>query len=152
MNDRYPKLVIDSQLAREHLAQEFTSGVDLDTKRPVLLVSDRSLVTAPQENDCKGETSYRDPVSSTTSFVHRTRSRNSMKLPCSEKRDMSSFSFMLILMLVCEIAASQTDNPVFWLLVGPTPLALALASSRLLRYRSIPQKSHAGRNHQLIAG
>ncbi len=151
MNDQYPKLVIDSQLARGRLAQEFTSGVDLDTKRRFLAVSDRSSVPAPQENDCKRETSYRDPVSSSASFVHRTRSRNSMKLPCNGKRDMSGFSFVLILMLLCEIAASQTDNPVFWLLVGPTPLALALASSRLLRYRFVSQKS-AGRNHQLIAG
>jgi hypothetical protein len=152
MNDQYPKHVIDSQHARRHLAQGFTSGLDLDTKRRFLPVSNRSLVTTPQENGCKRETSYRDPVSSTTSFVHRTRSRNSMKLPCNEKRDMSGFSFVLILMLLCEIAASQTDNPVFWLLIGPTPLALALASSRLLRYRSIPQKSPAGRNHQAIAG
>ena len=98
MNDQHPKLVIDSQLARGQLAQEFTSRVDLDRKR-----------------------------------------RNSIERPCNRKRDMSGFSFVLILMLLCEIAASQTDNPVFWLLVGPTPLALALASSRLFRnsrYRS----------------
>ena len=93
MNDQHPKLVIDSQLARRQLAQEFTSRVDLDRKR-----------------------------------------RNSIKQPSNGKRDMSGFSFVLILMLLCEIAASQTDNPVFWLLVGPTPLALALASSRLFRY------------------
>jgi hypothetical protein len=150
MNDQYPKLLIDSQLARGRLAQEFTSAIDLDTKRRFLPVSDRS--SAPQENDCKCETSSRDPVSSTTSFVHRKRNGNSMKLPGNGKRDMSGFSFVLILMLLCEIAASQTDNPVFWLLVGPMPLALALASSCLLRYRSISQKSPAGRNHQLIAG
>jgi hypothetical protein len=74
-----------------------------------------------------------------------------MKLPRNGKRDMSGFSFVLILMLISEIAALQTDNPVFWLLVGPTPLALALASSRVLRYRSSPQRSPAGRNHELIA-
>jgi hypothetical protein len=114
MNDQHPKLVIDSQLARGRLAQEFTSRVDPDRKR-----------------------------------------RNSIKQPSNGKRDMSGFSFVLILMLLCEIAASQTDNPVFWLLVGPTPLALALASSRLFRYsryRSSPQKSNAGRSGQLIAG
>ena len=52
--------------------------------------------------------------------------RNSMKAPGNGKRDMSGFSFVLILMLLCEIAALQTDHPVFWLLVGPTPLALLL--------------------------
>jgi hypothetical protein len=78
--------------------------------------------------------------------------RNSIKLARNEKRDMSGFSFVLILMLLCEIAALQTDNPVFWLLLGPTPLALVLASRCLIRYRSSSQKSNAGRSHQLIAG
>jgi hypothetical protein len=148
MNDQYPKLVIDSQLARERLAQEFTAEIDLDAKGRFLPVSDRS--SAPQENSCICERSPRDPASSTTSFVHRKRTANSMKLPDNGKRDMSGFSFVLILMLLCEIAASQTDNPAFWFLVGPTPLALALASSCFLRYRSISQKSSAERN--LIAG
>jgi hypothetical protein len=110
MNDQHPKLVIDSQLARRRLAQEFTSREDLDRKR-----------------------------------------RNSIKRPGNAKRDMSGFSFVLILMLLCEIAALQTDNPVFWLLVGPTPLALALASSRLFRYsryRSIRRSRRCGsRSH-----
>jgi hypothetical protein len=75
-----------------------------------------------------------------------------MKLARNEKRDMSGFTFVLILMFLCEIAALETDNPVFWLLVGPTPLAVALASRCLIRYRSSSQKSNAGRSHQLITG
>jgi hypothetical protein len=78
--------------------------------------------------------------------------RDSMKPRGNGKRDMSGFSFVLIVMLLCEIAALQTDNPAFWLLVGPTPLALALASSCFIRYRSSSQKSNPGRGHQLITG
>ena len=52
------------------------------------------------------------------------------------ERDISGFGFVLTLMLLCEIAAAQTDHPVFWLLVGPTPLALAVTATRLLAKRA----------------
>ena len=66
-----------------------------------------------------------------------------VKQPDFPKRDISGFGFLLILILLCEIAAAQTDHPVFWLLVGPTPLALALTAKRLLQYR--PNRSCSGK-------
>ena len=59
-----------------------------------------------------------------------------MKQPAAATRDISGFGLLLILMLLCEVAAAQTDKPVFWLLIGPTPVALAFAVVRLLQYRS----------------
>jgi len=136
MNDQYPKLVVDSRLARRQLAQEFEPGADSETKRRVSLVSDRSLATAPQKNAGEGNTSYRDIVRSLTKFVYRTRSRELVKAPGPAKRDISGFGFVLVVMLLCEIAAAQTDDPAFWLLLGPTPLALGFTANRLLRNRS----------------
>ena len=63
-------------------------------------------------------------------------SGQSVKQPGTAKRDISGFGLVLILMLLCEVAAAQTDNPVFWLLIGPTPMALGFAVIRLLQYRS----------------
>jgi len=75
------------------------------------------------------------------SLINRTRSRKTQSdIP---KRDISGFGFLLILMLLSEIAAAQTENPVFWLLVGPTPLALAFAANRFLQYR--PTRSGSGK-------
>jgi hypothetical protein len=141
MDDQYPKLVVDSRVARRQLAQEFESGVDSKTQRRVSPVSNRRLATAPQKNANEGKAPYRDLVCSIVSFIHRTRSRKTQSdIP---KRDISGFGFLLILMLLCEIAAAQTEKPVFWLLVGPTPMALAFTANRLLQYR--PTRSGSGK-------
>jgi hypothetical protein len=50
-------------------------------------------------------------------------------------RDMSSFSFTLTLLLSGTIAAANADQPLFWLLIGPTPLAIGLAAAVVLRAR-----------------
>jgi hypothetical protein len=143
MDDQYPKLVVDSRLARSQMAQKFASGVNSQTKRRVSPVSNRRSATAPQKNTSEGKAPNRGLVRSIASFVRRTRSRKMVKQPDFPKRDISGFGFLLILILLCEIAAAQTDHPVFWLLVGPTPLALALTANRLLQYR--PNRSCSGK-------
>jgi hypothetical protein len=50
-------------------------------------------------------------------------------------KDMSSFSFTLTLLLSGTIAAANADRPLFWLLIGPTPLAIGLAAAVVLRAR-----------------
>ena len=50
-------------------------------------------------------------------------------------KDMSSFSFTLTLLLSGTIAAANADQPLFWLLIGPTPLAIGLAAAIFLRPR-----------------
>jgi hypothetical protein len=137
MDDQYPKLVVESQLARRRLAQAFEPGADSKIERQFLRVSDRTLATVAQKNHYKEEASIGDPVQrSTMSFVHSRSGGTFARQPGTTKRDINGFSFILILILLSEISASQTDNPVFWLLVGPTPLALAFAAHRLFRYRS----------------
>jgi hypothetical protein len=39
-------------------------------------------------------------------------------------KDMSAFSIVLMLLLLGIFAAAYTDRPVFWLLIGPAPLAV----------------------------
>jgi hypothetical protein len=149
MDDQYPKLVVECQLARRRLAQAFEPGADSEIERQFLRVSDRTLATVgprwrthpssadAQKNHYKEEASIGDPVQrSTMSFVHSRSGGTFARQHGTTKRDINGFSFILILILLSEITASQTDNPVFWLLVGPTPLALAFAANRLLRYRS----------------
>jgi hypothetical protein len=115
MDDQYPKLVVESQLARRRLAQAFESGADSEIKHQFLPVSDRTLATVAQKNHHGG------------TFA---------KQPGTTKRGINCFSFILILLLLNEITASQTDNPAFWLFVGAISPALAFAANRLLQYRS----------------
>src|SRR5260221_1410091 len=51
------------------------------------------------------------------------------------KRDLTVSSFMLALVLVGVVVAAQTDHPVFWLLIGPTPLAVLHTTRTYLRQR-----------------
>ena len=138
MDDQYPKLVVDSRLARRQLAQEFESKADSQTKgrfSPVI-VGDRSLGTLPRKKACEVDTSYSDLISTTKSSAHRRRFRKVGKSSGASERDISGFGFVLTLMLLWEIAAAQTDHPVFWLLVGPAPLALGITATRLLAKRA----------------
>lgn len=58
-----------------------------------------------------------------------------VKQPGWSESDMSSFSFTLTLLLSGTIAAANADQPLFWLLIGPTPLAIGLAAAVFLRPR-----------------
>ncbi len=55
--------------------------------------------------------------------------------PDRPPRDMSAFSFTLTLLLSSTIAAANADRPVFWLLIGPAPLAIGLVAAVSLRQR-----------------
>jgi hypothetical protein len=50
-------------------------------------------------------------------------------------KDMSTSSFVLTLLLSGTIAAANTDQPLFWLSIGPAPLAVVLATIFLFRSR-----------------
>jgi hypothetical protein len=47
--------------------------------------------------------------------------RNTTSLNWSNGSDMSAFSFTLTLLLLGIVGATQTENPTFWLLIGPAP-------------------------------
>jgi hypothetical protein len=55
--------------------------------------------------------------------------------PNSARSDMSATSFTLTLLLFATIAAAHTDQPAFWLLIGPAPLAVGFAVIALFRRR-----------------
>jgi hypothetical protein len=63
------------------------------------------------------------------------KTRQSAKESDWSEKDMSSFSFTLTLLLSGTIAAANADHPLFWLLIGPTPLAIGLAAAVFLRPR-----------------
>jgi hypothetical protein len=51
------------------------------------------------------------------------------------KRDLTTSSFVLALVLIGVLLAASTDRPVFWLLVGPMPLAILDTLRTFLRRR-----------------
>ena len=53
--------------------------------------------------------------------------------------DMSTFTFTLTLLLLATVAAAQTDDPMFWLLIGPAPFAVAFTGLVFFRQRFSPR-------------
>ena len=51
------------------------------------------------------------------------------------KRDMRAFGFTLTVLLLGTIAAANTNRPVFWLLIGPAPIAAGFTVLRYIRKR-----------------
>ena len=51
------------------------------------------------------------------------------------KRDLTVSGFVFTLLLVGSILAAYTDQPVFWLLIGPAPVAALHTIRTFLRYR-----------------
>src|SRR5215469_3111823 len=68
--------------------------------------------------------------------------RNATSLKSSERgrKDMSTFSFTLTLLLLGTIGAAQSDNPVFWLLIGPAPFAVMFTGLVFLRQQFSPKR------------
>jgi hypothetical protein len=46
---------------------------------------------------------------------------------------MTASSFVLILLLITTLAASSAAHPIFWLLLGPAPLAAGVGFIAFLR-------------------
>jgi hypothetical protein len=51
------------------------------------------------------------------------------------KRDLTVSGFILALVLAGVVVAAHTDRPVFWLLIGPTPIAVLHTTRTFLRQR-----------------
>jgi hypothetical protein len=86
--------------------------------------------------DCLTLPERRSPPRAWTSAKVRTRSADvSPKRKDNDwtERDMSSFSFVLLLLLLGLFMAAHSDRPVFWLLVGPGPLAVAFTLATFVR-------------------
>ena len=59
--------------------------------------------------------------------------RRSLKRYDRDQSDMSPFSFILTLLLIGTVAATYSNDPAFWLLVGPAPLAAVFTTTTLFR-------------------
>jgi hypothetical protein len=134
----YISLLLESAAAKRRLAHLFQSEkVDRATCESVAMVSHDSSGAARREKDNKmpqENCHERTPVSS------RARSVNSSLGSGATKRDLSVFSFTLALVLAGVVVAAHTDDPVFWLLVGPIPVAILYTTRTFLRQRVIRRK------------
>jgi hypothetical protein len=85
--------------------------------------------TAPAHTTSKGSKQRQILVRSS----HRSATSNSAVKGRWTNGDISAFGFTLSLVLLGTILSAYTDRPVFWLLVGPGPIAIGFTLITFLR-------------------
>jgi hypothetical protein len=117
VNYQYDSFHLEEERARKNLSQVFQTGANGSV-------------------DCLPLPERRSPSQPWSSAKLRTRSGGvSHKRKDNDwtERDMSSFSFVLMLLLLGLFMAAHSDRPVFWLLVGPGPLAIGFTLATFVR-------------------
>jgi len=132
MNHPYTNLHMETRRAKQRLIQVFQGRGTESLVAPEIqgapvadqqtMATDRPWLSRELTHPGKG---LGDP---------RKNQRTAKESVCS-KSDMNSFSFALTLLLSGTIAAANADQPLFWLLIGPTPLAIGLAAAVFFRFR-----------------
>jgi hypothetical protein len=139
MNYPYSSLIFETQRARQRLAEAFSILPDSG----VANISQPDLHPARLENDLPGMANRSKASRGDARLSDRLGERcGVLRFPNSTywmREDMRPLSFTFTLVLLGTLAAMQTDQPLFWLLAGPLPLAIGCAGVRLTR-----QKCHLG--------
>jgi hypothetical protein len=138
MNDQYSRILLDIQLVKRRLAQVFEVAPDVNGDSLTSPTLGGALVATGQDRTVKRQMPAQDSRRSRNIF--RDSSRKQSRRSDRTNRDMSTFSFTLTLQLLGTIAAAHTDHSVFWLLVGPMPLAVVFTLVTFIRqgvFRSI---------------
>jgi hypothetical protein len=123
--------LLEAKAAKRRLAQLFQSEqLGRANHRSTAIVardSSRAARTDTKQNSKMSQENRRE----------RTRTAVPTRQPCRMKRDLTVSSFVLALVLVGVLLAAYTDQPVFWLLIGPTPFAVLHTTRTFLRQRVI---------------
>ena len=135
MNYPYSSLIFEAQRANQELARLFQAQPD---KRAASL-SQTNSERASAKNDPPGAANR--PRLSPEVWPPRDmlcRIRTNTRFPSGTywmREDMGILGFTWTLVLLGTVAAAQTDRPILWLLAGPAPLVVVLATVALLRRR-----------------
>jgi hypothetical protein len=131
----YISLLLEAEVANRRLAQLFQSEeLDRASQQSISLVTRDSNGGARREQNSKmpqENRHERTPVRSRTRTVIPNTGSG------ATKRDLTVSSFMLALVLAGVVVAAHTDHPVFWLFIGPIPVAVLHTTRAFLRQRVI---------------
>ena len=134
MNDRI-SLLLQGYAARRKLAELFRCEGVKQANQPSTALAPRDGIPAIQTAIEQNSKAFRENsrkqglVRKRTPTVLRTSQQG------QRKRDLTLSGFVFTLMLVGVILAAHTDRPVFWLLIGPVPVAVLHTIRRFLRRR-----------------
>lgn len=135
MND-YIVFLWEADAAKRRLGELFESETAGPTDRLTAIV-DRGRSRAALTGVDKNNNLFREYHCTRTPVCGGTRTAIPTTVLNRPKRDLTVSSFVLALVLVSVVLAGHTDQPVFWLLIGPTPLAVLHTIRAFLRQRVV---------------
>ena len=133
MSELYPRFFLDLQLAKRRCAQIFEATRDVDSDSLSAPNTRTALGTTGQDLVGKRQAPAQGTNQSGNILRDFRRNQRRWERPDRTNSDMSAFSFTLTLQVLGTIAAAHTDRPVFWLLVGPMPLAIGFTLITFVR-------------------
>ena len=135
MNYPYSSLVLEAQKAKRELSRAFPSSSNQGVSRSV------SAEIKGRTTEAARPVTVRSPRTVSRIFLLSSllnHPRKRVRFPNGfywMREDMGAVSFILTLVLLGSAAAAQTDQPAFWLLVGPAPLAAGFLAVSFFRRR-----------------
>jgi hypothetical protein len=124
MSTSLPEILLSGQLAKRRLDEVFDT-TDCGHRPPPIVEKVRIMADQSKSAECQRTT--RDLTCSRDVF--RDGRRNQIRPGRSNRTDgdMTTSCFILTLLLIATIIAAYTDRPLFWLSIGPFPLATGVA-------------------------
>jgi hypothetical protein len=141
MNYPYSSLILEAQSAKRELSRAFQSSSDRGLPCSVLPHIQGGVATKDDQPDLARPPRTAARISPLRELLNHPRKR--VRFPNGfywMHEDMGPVSFILTLILLGAVTAAQTDHPVFWLLVGPTPLATGFFAVTFFRRRILLRK------------
>lgn len=133
----YVSLLLESDGAKRRLSASFEAETlsSADHRSTEIVSHDRN--SATRTSAAANNHPFRKYRSTRTAVTCRTRTAIRPIESGKATRDLTVSGFLLALVLAAVVAAGHTDQPVFWLLIGPTPFVLLHTVRTFLRQRVI---------------
>ena len=131
----YVSLLLETDAAKRKLAQLFQSEEPGRITPPSTGIVTRDSSCAVRTDIEQNSKTLRESRREHGLVRDRTRTALRTRQPGQMKRDLTVSSFVFTLVLVGAILAAYTDQPIFWLLIGPAPVAVLHTIMTFLRQR-----------------
>jgi hypothetical protein len=135
MNFPYSSLIMEADSAKQQLTKLFQTG-------------EGGHISSLSQNDIQrssGKNDWNKAANRPKESFNFSRVRDSHLNPWKNtksskglywmREDMGALKFAWTLVLLSAVAATQTDQPVLWLSIGPAPLAVGIVAVGFLRRR-----------------
>jgi hypothetical protein len=131
----FVSFLLESDTAKRRLARLFESATPGSANHLSTRVVARDRSRAARTSAEQNNNTYPEYCCTRRRLSGRTRTAIQTSESGQNKRDLTVSSFVFTLVLMGVILAAYTDQPLFWLLIGPAPVAVFHIISTFLRQR-----------------